>query len=463
MPGFYAVNARSAAKSTRVPGEWKYLEYEISQFSEQDVSEFLHRYLRHNLPPSIAARGNSEEWISERIADFDKIRANGDLYRPVHLKIYADVAADPEVTLQKFTTYGLYSIAATRISEREGDKAVRKQIDANQRQKVIERIAWWLWDEYSGRRLFFIPDVVPEAVIGRDLLNNPVYERENIYREIFTGSFLERKFGQNYYFSHRSFLEFFVALRLENAEKNAISINSIFKNINPEILAFLKQSPSYDEFLAFIYKSLQRFSGEMPALLVEEIAAYCAGRGMADAQMAIQIMLRYFPFMRPGKEESSALIRMMIADLASNNLEHREIALYFILTALRAREVDHEVFLSLLTILAKAVDWAGFRAKVNDATITKYTYTRKDMGEYIFVRFVRIAAEMARSGQPLVSFDISKAFDEMHDKRAPKIAIGGLMALPTHGPLRFEFTEVMRDVSQRDMAVALEVLRAGVY
>ncbi|QKK18882.1 hypothetical protein [Rhizobium indicum] len=43
-----------------------------------------------------------------------------------------------------------------------------------------------------------------------------------------------------------------------------------------------------------------------------------------------------------------------------------------------------------------------------------------NIGEYVFVKFCRLAAEMARDGQPIVSFDYSKAFDEVRDKRPPK-------------------------------------------
>lgn len=448
----------------RMPGAPEYIELALAPFSDEEVTQFLERYLRQNHPVDMVEPSEIDKWVSLRVTDFDKIRSSGDLHRPVHLKIYADIAADPSEKLESFTTYNLYSIAATKISEREGEKLVRKQIDAEKRQRIIERIAWWLWDSFDGRRLYFTADVVPESIIGRDLLDDPLYERDTLYREIFTGSFLERKYGQNYYFSHRSFLEFFVARRLEKAEKHEIQVQSIFKNLNPEILAFLRQSPGYQEFLAYVDKGMQRFSGEIPLLLLEEIFIFREQKGFADAQLPIQILLRYYGFLRSDVIDSPALARMIAMDLSSKNQEHRETALYFALFLLRVR-FDRDVLLGLLQALAKTVQWPNRAGSASGMSITKYSYSRQNIGEYVFVRFARIAAEMARDGNPIISFDYARAFDEVRDKRSPKIVIGesGFPKLADLTPaVRLEFTEIFDGINIKDQKAARDVLVVGV-
>ncbi|MFC5760460.1 NACHT domain-containing protein [Rhizobium sp. GCM10022189] len=448
----------------RIPGAPEYTELPLALFSDDEVTLFLQKYLRQHHPTDIVDQAEADRWVADRVKDFDKLRSNGDLYRPVHLKIYADIAADPDVKLESFTTYNLYSIAATRISEREGEKVVRKQIDSEKRQRIIEHIAWWLWDSFDGRRLYFIADTVPDYIIGRDLLDDALYERESLYREIFTGSFLERKFGQNYHFSHRSFLEFFVARRLERAEKLDIPVASIFKNINPEILAFLRQSPGYGEFLKYVDHGMQRFSGEIPQLMMEEIYNFRQERGLADVQLPIQILIQYYGFLRQDTLDIPAIVKAIEADLSSKNQEHREAALYFALFLLRVR-YDRAVMVGLLQTLAKSVKWPNRTYTSAGERMSKYSFSRQNIGEYVFVKFSRIAAEMARDGQLLVSFDYAKAFDEVRDKRSPKIVISEDAYLKSSGATpsaRIEWAEIFDEIGTRDQNVARDVLAVGV-
>lgn len=454
----------SGEQVIRMPDAPEYRELSLAPFTDEEITEFLGRYLRQRHPAHLTGETEIETWISGRIADFEKIRENGDLHRPVHLKIYADIAADPDAKLESFSTYGLYAIATTRISEREGEKVVRKQIDSDRRQAVIERIAWWLWDTYDGRRLYFSPAAVPDAIVGRDLLDDPLYERDTLYREIFTGSFLERKFGQNYYFSHRSFLEFFVARRLEKAERLAIQVHSIFKNLNPEILSFLRQSPGYQEFLAYVDKGMQRYSGEISLPILEEVFLFREGKGLADVQLPIQVLLRYYGFLRAEEIDVQALVRMITTDVGSKSQEHRETAIYFTLFLLRTR-FQREVLVGLLRSLAKTVSWPNRAGTASGMNMTKYNYSRQNIGEYVFVRFARIAAEMSRDGNSIISFDYARAFDEVRDKRLPKIVISGSglqKETDSPAPVRIEFAEVFEGIGAKDQKAAKDVLSVGV-
>jgi len=448
----------------KMPDAPEYLELSLAPFTDIEIVAFLEKYLSRRAPVELATKSAIDNWISNRVEDFEKIKESGDLHRPVHLKIYADIAADPSVKLETFSTYGLYAIATTRISEREGEKVVRKQIDADKRQAVIERIAWWLWDSFDGRVLYFVPEVVPEAIIGRDLLEDPNYEREALYREIFTGSFLERKYGQNYYFSHRSFLEFFVARRLEKAEKLSIQVHSIFKNLNPEILAFLRQGPNFPEFMSYVDKGMQRFSGDIPLPILEEAFLFRESKGMADVQLPIQVLLRYYGFLRASDPDVAALVKMIGIDIAAKSQEQRETAIFFALFLLRTR-FDRDVLLGLLKALAKTIVWPRQAGTTSGMNISKYSYSRQNIGEYVFVRFARIAAERSRDGNPVVSFDYVRAFEEIKDKRSPKIAIStsNFVILPeANPPARFEFAEIFDGVGAKEQRAAFDVLTVGV-
>ena len=97
--------------------------------------------------------------------------------------------------------------------------------------------------------------------------------------------------------------------------------------------------------------------------------------------------------------------------------------------------------------------------------MTKYSYSRQNIGEYVFVRFARIAAEMTRDGQPIVSFDYVRAFEEVRDKRSPKIVIAASSLeklADSSPPARFEFAEIFDGINMKDQKAARDVLTAGV-
>jgi hypothetical protein len=209
---------------------------------------------------------------------------------------------------------------------------------------------------------------------------------------------------------------------------------------------------------------MQRFSGEIPQLLLEEIFKYREEKGLADAQLPIQVLLRYYGFFRATELDVPALVRMITMDLSSKNQEHRETALYFALFLLRVR-FDREVLVGLLHALAKTVQWPNRAGTASGMSMTKYSYSRQNIGEYVFVRFARIAAEMARDGHPIVSFDYSRAFEEVRDKRSPKIVLSASSfekLTDPAPPARLEFTEIFEGINIKDQKAARDVLTVGV-
>jgi hypothetical protein len=192
----------------RLPDSPEYIELEIQAFSEDDAREFLRRYLRAQKKRILTVDEiptEASELIERRVADFSRIKRRDAILRPVHLRIFSDLAADETVELRDFSVFELYDISTRQVAEREAGKPERALIDPVKRQAAIEEVAWWLWESSEGRRLNFIPGDVPRSIIRAAFEPQADHSEDAMCREIFSGSFVERKYGENYYFSHRSF------------------------------------------------------------------------------------------------------------------------------------------------------------------------------------------------------------------------------------------------------------------
>ncbi len=279
----------------RLP-EWpEYIEVEMEPFSKDEAKLFLHRYLGAQLRGSDSLTQAETDWIEKRVAEFNDLKRRDELLRPVHLKIFSDIAADRSIVLRDFSIFELYNIATTRISEREGEKVERALIDPEVRQECIEGIAWWLWDGSGGRALSFNPTDVPFTLIDLAFVGSSDHSVEGMYREIFSGPFVERKLGENYYFAHRSFLEFFVAKKLSRSREQKFSLGLISKNLNPEIISFMREGKLLTQFLNYALDAMQAFSGELEFYLLDAIQKYVdeTGKKPSDMQLSAEMILRY--------------------------------------------------------------------------------------------------------------------------------------------------------------------------
>jgi hypothetical protein len=214
-----------ALRGTRIAGDQKiklpdwpeYHELTIQPFSQPEAQTFLRQYLSQDL----IANGDSLSdancsWIETRVEEFDSLVHREDFARPVHLKIFADIATNRSVKLKDFSIYELYELSTQETIGREMEKTERLPISGEKRGKFLEDVGWWLWEKEGGRALNFNPSEVPQGIVRRVLSAEQQMSDESLLRELFSGAFIERKFGDNFYFAHRSFLEFFVAKKLES-------------------------------------------------------------------------------------------------------------------------------------------------------------------------------------------------------------------------------------------------------
>lgn len=455
----------------RIPGAPEYDELEISPFSEPDTKEFISRYLQSRIAPDASGQITPEQaaWIDSRIASFEKVKLGSDLLRPVHTKIFADIASNPSVELKDYNVFELYSLAAAQISEREASKPERRFVDALERQDIVERLAWWLWDTYQGRSLNFSPRSIPRQVLGDKIFKaNPDSEDDAVYREVFSGSFLERKFGKNYFFAHRSFLEFFVAKYISYARNHLIPLSAISRNMNPEIMRFMIDGGIVSDILEYCLVSMERYSGEINPILLEKIFDFSQTRDLSSLQISTRSILNYArPLVEVDDAQITYLEKRAEGDLTSKISETRESSLYYLFDIIRRHGAGAKfsaLIEKILRVCAMSVNWSHWKLTKNkELSVPKLHFSRSDLREFIFLRQSRITAERTRDGRPILYFDIDRIFADLHEVRAPKIVLSGSLPNPDGGlNFRIPFDDIFQEATTEVRAIAIDVLTSGI-
>lgn len=132
------------------------------------------------------------------------------------MKILVDLAADPNFELGKLlqtsSRWSLYEDFIFSLYARDVDKIARAPISAERRVSFISEIAYWLWSEKNARPSFSISEL-PARIID-DMPSDEDQDQIGLFRELLSGSILDKKDNDVYYFGHRSFAEFLVARRI---------------------------------------------------------------------------------------------------------------------------------------------------------------------------------------------------------------------------------------------------------
>lgn len=239
----------------RLPDWPEFIEYDLDEFTAAERSQFFHGYLGYLVSRSPELKLD-QAWIDGRVAEVEKIAAlESDLFgKPVHAKILIDLASDPSVDLSQFaagmTRWGLYQIFFSSLAEREADKDVRRPINESQRVAFLSEIAFWLWTKKGGATSFSasdIPDDLFEALAPGDSA-----DLDSLKREYLTGSFLEKKSGDIYYFGHRSFAEFLVAERMVRHQPTGTNQPVYSRLVRDGVLEFLRDAPDRTIFCGWL-------------------------------------------------------------------------------------------------------------------------------------------------------------------------------------------------------------------
>jgi hypothetical protein len=235
---------RHGDQFTRVPDAPIYTELHLKEFFPSQALDFMTRYAAAQGPVMAEVRGEGYDahMLKERL---DRIANDPELMtlvlRPVQAKMLADLAMDPGVQWRSFSRYGLYAEFIERIIQREVEKPTRSAFAFDERLDFHRLLAWMLWTRAQGSG-FKLVDLPPDFLgrFAREDLD--IGDDSAIARDLISGSLLERKTGDSYFFPHRSFVEFLVADLLCSEEMDSTKLNAVSSSLNDEVADFIKES-----------------------------------------------------------------------------------------------------------------------------------------------------------------------------------------------------------------------------
>lgn len=272
----------------RLP-EWpEFVEYELCEFTREERSHFVAGYLAHRVSPRLEASEDHDRWIGHRVKEVDRLAdADPDLFgKPVHAKILVDMAADPQVDLNRFadgiTRWGLYEVFFQSLAERETEKTARRPIAEPARLDFLREMAFWLWTEMGGATSFAAADLPDRLLAG--LPQGDASDLDTLKREYLTGSFLEKKSGDIYYFGHRSFAEFLVAERMVSKTPSPAEQSVYSGLVRDGVLTFLKEAPNKEKFRCWL-ETISNAQGDLHVEYLVFLSYVLGGRDALSAAL----------------------------------------------------------------------------------------------------------------------------------------------------------------------------------
>lgn len=262
----------------RLPDWPRFHELELDGFTRVQRSKFVRDYL------TALSEHFTEDELGKRAEKTNEIAdAHAELFtKPVHSKILTDLATDPNFDLDQFQSsssrWHLYREFVYSLYGREMEKESRQGISLNKRLDFLREISFWLWTEFGSKISFSIDDI-PNKLMS-DFSINDDDDKSATSRELLSGSILERKAGNIFFFGHRSFAEYLVADRMLRHQPNERTHSLYSKAFRDGVQEFLidakcedkikewshsfslsegELSQSYIEFLSTPFRSVKRF------------------------------------------------------------------------------------------------------------------------------------------------------------------------------------------------------------
>lgn len=317
----------------KLPDWPEFVEYDLIPFSHAERTAFVMRYLaaRAAHPPESGSR-----WVEERAEEVNRLAdIDAKIFeKPVHAKILTDLATDARVDLSRFkdgvSRWGLYDTFFTMLAEREMEKPARRPIGEKDRRAFAREVAYWLWTKKGGATSFSAGDM-PLALMEL-LSQGDAAELEDLKREYLSGSLLEKKGGDTYYFGHRSFAEFLVAERMIAIPPNAATHQEYSQLTRDGVRGFLSESPAKN-FADEWAKSLPSATGEIHIEYLDFIA-----RTLGGLEQLVEFL--------PKKSVWTRLISVFNGELTlrADNISR---------ILMRMRVVDQSEFFLFLTLLQR--------------------------------------------------------------------------------------------------------------
>jgi hypothetical protein len=464
----------SGEQTIRMPGSPEYIELTIQPFSKAEAQSFLRRYLTQYLRNSGEdPSGVNAEWVESRVSEFENLTHSDDFKRPVHLRIFADIATNRKVVLKDFSVYELYEIATQLTIDREMEKPERLPIDGEKRAKFLQDVAWWLWEKDGGRALNFNPREVPRTIIRRVISLEYEPTDESVLRELFSGAFIERKFGDNFYFAHRSFLEFFVAKIFENAQQAGLSLGVINATINSEIVDFLRSGKHFPRFVEFALDQMRRYSGELKLLLLNVMQAFMMAANYDKRQLMnqqhIDLLFKSLP-LYDAEDQTTALAAfktLIEVDLpmrpSDGGMHERGVnALYFVVDAIIFNlniPQFRDATIDAVRQMISQVSFAHLRAVKRSSGRLKAAATRANLFEFLIMNCCNATAQSGPDGRAMLVIDFGRVLNEIFETRRPKIVISNRTFPIDVGRFTLDIPSSALGVEPSDWSLLVEALR----
>ncbi|WP_299364034.1 restriction endonuclease [Winogradskyella sp.] len=221
----------------------QYHEIEIDLLKTDQIKSFLKRYynyLAENTTDEKSKRKyqHTLTFKTEKLGN-KKIREISS--RPVQLKMLADILPETNINVEKLTTTSLYQEFTQQILNREIIKQSKFNIGKSERQKFTQLIATYLWEnsnEYSIKN-----EDIPDFIFTK-IYNATGNNLNKLKRDLISGCFLSRKFGESIYFPHKSFQEYFVAEHIVDSLKPSdefVGFDWLNKYLTDEVYYFVSE------------------------------------------------------------------------------------------------------------------------------------------------------------------------------------------------------------------------------
>jgi len=218
--------------SVKKAGSIEFTPLRLQPFDDRQTHRFFVTYMNWALRDTNSV---TQEDIKLRSSEIEALELSELFSRPVHARMMADIASDMSIPLRKFNRHELYDSFITTILKRDYERHSGTGITPDQRRSFLRKLAWHTW--LSGAIDSFRRNHVDPSWY-RPLIDDA--DPEGILRELLSGSLIETKLGEVFYFSHRSFQEFLIAEHI--LEHPEIILDLVHQAISEETIEFLSET-----------------------------------------------------------------------------------------------------------------------------------------------------------------------------------------------------------------------------
>ncbi len=264
----------------RVPGAPTYQEINLCPFTPLQLRSFVTSYLKRS--NRLIKNAMSEDLLAKRLAAIVDPSNKELLSRPIHARMMADLATDPDFDMTALSRFALYDHFIDFLIKRELAKQGRGTLyKANDRRAFAADLAWHLWVQKSSTGLGCRLDDLPG-----DLFKPYIPQNEDINsakRDLLQGSFLDEKSGGVFFFTHKSFQEFLVAEYIydfvfKTNDESSEPVEEVVAHITDEVFDFLVEQDD-EKFFREFSSALTRSKG---GFQLQGVLTLCQSKRMYD-------------------------------------------------------------------------------------------------------------------------------------------------------------------------------------